>query len=563
MIHPMTVETTTTIKIKTHPGGRFAAFFFTAVLGAACVAPGERSTATAGSFDGIETGRIRAHTAYLADDLLEGRLPGARGGALAAKYLAAQAEALGLAPGNGNSYYQNVPLVGIETNRGGTITLDAPGNPSMTLQYLDDFVGADETLHDKTRFEAACVFVGYGIVAPELNWNDYEGVDVRGKVVVILANEPGHDDPNATIFGGRALTYYGRWTYKFEEAARRGAAGALLIHTDASAGYNWTVVRNSWGRERPYPVPDGAHALSAACWITNDAATKAFHAAGLDLPGLRARAGKPGFRPIQTPLSATFDWTAGTRPIATQNVVAVVPGSDPVLKNEYIIYTAHYDHLGIVAPENGDSICNGAVDNAGGCATVLEIARCVASGPRPRRSVMFAWVTAEEGGLRGSEYFASHPTVPAGSIIANINIDGIPLSGDPQDVSPLGGQRSTLEAVITKEAERMQLNIVGDRDPSQGYFFRSDHFSFAKTGVPAVNVGLGYNFHGQTEAAGREREQNYRRDRYHRPADQMDPAWDFVAPARLGQFCMRLGLALANSTFRPEYKPGDEFAKRR
>lgn len=515
-------------------------------------------------FAGIDPARIRAHAAFLADDLLEGRLPGTRGGELAAKYIAAQAASIGLQPGAGNnSYFQKVPLVGIDTDRSSTMTIGLPGESAPALHYLEDFVGADESLHDKTRLEGQVIFVGHGIVAPEYQWNDYEGVDVRGKVVIILANEPGYDDPNSKLFAGPALTYYGRWTYKFEEATRQGAAGALLIHSDASAGYGWTVVRNSWGRERPYPDTEGRHALSAAAWITEKAGAEALARGGLDIIKLRESAAKPGFRPISTNLSASFDWKAKTRDIPTQNVVAVLPGADAALANQYIIYTAHFDHLGLATPENGDGICNGAVDNASGCATVLEIARVMANGPRPRRSVLFVWVTAEEGGLRGSEYYAFHPTVPAGALMANLNIDGIPMSGDPLEVAPLGYDRSTLAPLVRNTAGSMGLSIIPDRNPAQGYFFRSDHFSFAKVGVPAISFGLGYKYKGKADNWGREREEEYRRDRYHRPADNYDPSWDCVAPARLGEFCYKLGMDAANSAEIYSYNPGDEFAKAR
>ncbi|MBI3820880.1 MAG: M28 family peptidase [Planctomycetes bacterium] len=530
---------------------------FCCILAACAAAPRD-----AGEFAGLNPENIRAHVAFLADDALEGRLPGARGGDLAAKYIATQAALLRLAPGGENhSYYQNVPLIGIDTTSTSTVSLDCPGKPGEKLKYLEDFVGADETLRESTRFEGQVVFVGYGIVAPEYQWNDYAGVDVRGKVVLILANEPGRDDPNSKLFAGPALTYYGRWTYKFEEATRRGAGGALLIHTDEAAGYGWPVVRNSWGRERPYPGPEGRHALSCAAWITERAAQDALARAGLDILKLRSQAEAPGFAAIPTNISASFEMNAKTRPIPTQNVVAVLPGSDPARAGEYIIFSAHYDHLGFATPENGDSICNGAVDNASGCAALLEVARVFAEGPRPSRSILFTWVTAEEGGLRGSEYFAFHPTVDPSKIIANLNMDGLPMSGDPLEVAPLGYDRSSMRQIIQNTAAELGLTIINDRNPAQGYFFRSDHFSFAKIGVPAISVGAGYKYKGHPESWGREREETYRKEHYHRPSDNYDPSWDCVAPARLAQFCYCIGLRLANSTFVPAYNPGDEFAR--
>ncbi|MFN0205114.1 MAG: M28 family peptidase [Planctomycetota bacterium] len=550
----------------------FAACALLTIGTGACITPehydeihrGGRDEARISKNEAIAS-NIKHHIEFLADDLLEGRLPGTRGGALSARYLATQAQLIGLKPGAGDgSYFQPVPLVGIETNAGSTVQFDAPDRPGVALQYLEEFVGADETLNDKTRFEGQVVFVGYGIVAPEQKWNDYADVDVRGKVVLILANEPGRNDPNKNdLFGGKALTYYGRWTYKFEEAARRGAAGAFLIHTDESAGYNWQVVRNSWGRERPYAQPGSGAALQAASWITERVATETLARAGLDINDLRARAEVRGFKPVATNLSATINWTARMRPIPTANVIAMLPGSDPKLASEYIVYSAHYDHLGFAPPENGDAICNGAVDNATGCGAVLEIARLFATSAPPKRSILFAWVTAEEGGLRGSEFFANHPTVPIGKIIANINLDGLPPSGDPMEVSPLGYKRSTLRALVEKTADEMNLSVIDDRNPAQGSFFRSDHFSFAKVGVPAINVNAGYQYRNKPEGWGREREELYRKNSYHRPSDNYDPSWDCVAPARLAEYSYRLGRTLAFSAEYPEYLKGDEFARKR
>jgi Zn-dependent M28 family amino/carboxypeptidase len=504
--------------------------------------------------------RILASVRFLASDSLEGRLPGAHGGALATEYLASQAKAMGLEPGAADgTYLQAVPLVGIDTQPTSTMSLDAPGKPGRPLRWLEDFVGADETLAATTRFEGPVVFVGYGIVSPEYQWNDYAGTDVRGKVVMILANEPGRSDPNNPLFAGPALTYFGRWTYKFEEAARQGAAGALLIHTDEAAGYAWTVVRSSWGRERPYPKPE-SHQLSAAAWIQESVASDALARAGLDLASLRAKAEERGFKAIPTDLTAHFDWTAKTREIPTHNVLALLPGSDPARAQEAIVYSAHYDHLGVATPENGDAIYNGAVDNASGCGAVLEIARAfAATTPRPPRSILFAWVTAEEGGLRGSEYLARHSTFPPERIVANLNLDGVPMDGDPTEIVALGRERSTLGPLVARVAASLGLSIAADRDPRQGYFFRSDHFSFAKVGIPSLSINAGTLYFGKPESWGQERYEDYRKNRYHRPSDEFDPSWDGVVPAKLAEFAFLLGLDLARSDAIPTYLPGDEF----
>lgn len=540
--------------------------------GAACRAGGEPVASEPAPpavaprpFDGdprFSPQRILAATQFLASDELEGRAPGERGGLLAVEYLASRAKALGLEPcAEGGSFLQPVPLVGVTTQPGSAIELAAPSQQGVALRWLEDFVGTDETLAASVEFEAPVVFVGYGIVAPEQNWNDYDGADVRGKVVMILANEPGRNDPNAKdLFAGEALTYYGRWTYKYEEATRQGARGALLAHSDEAAGYGWTVVRSSWGREHPYPRRGEEHALSLASWIRGDAAREAVERAGLSWDSLAARAEQRRFRAVDTGLTARVRLRSATRDIPTHNVLALLPGADPERAKEAVVYTAHHDHLGVGDPENGDAIYNGAVDNASGCAALLEIARAFAEAPaRPPRSILFAWVTAEEGGLRGSEHFAQHPTFPRERIVANLNLDGIPLDGDPTQIVALGWDRSTLRPLVESTAISMGMSVAPDRDPRQGYFFRSDHFNFAKIGVPALSLNAGFAYYGKPESWGHERYEDYRKNRYHRPGDAFDPSWDGTAPAKLAEFAFRLGEALARGADLPTYLPGDPF----
>ncbi len=508
----------------------------------------------------LDPERIRPHLQFLAHDLLEGRAPGTRGGDLAAEYLATQAKILGLQPsGDDGGWYQAVPLVGIETKVGSTLRFDAPNAKGPALRLLEDFVATDETLAAATSIDAPVVFAGYGIVSPENGWDDYAGVDVAGKVVLLLANEPGRDDP--TLFGGPALTYSGRWTYKYEEAARQGAVGAILVHTDESAGYGWSVVRNSWGRERPYPPP-AEGALRMAAWVQQAAAREALGRVGMDLDDLIARAEKRGFRAVRTALVASARLEANTRAIETKNVLALAPGADLERAMDVIVFTAHYDHLGVATPENGDAIYNGAVDNASGCATLLEIARLWTALPeRPPRTALFAWVTAEEGGLRGSQHYARNPTVPPGRIVANVNVDGLPLVGEPAEIAPLGYDRSTLRSDVERAAAALDLGVVPDRHPEQGYFFRSDHFSFAKIGVPAISVNAGRLYRGEAEDAGERREAEYRKLRYHRPADHYEAGFDLRPPAVIGRFCLEVALDLAHRRDLPAYLPGDEFAR--
>lgn len=535
---------------------------FLGLLGASALLP---SCAAATHGDGRDAGgsiraeRIRAHVAFLADDLLEGRGPGTRGGALAIRYLEAQARLAGLEPGAADgSYLQAVPLRGVETQASSTLSLDVGATP---LRWLEDFVATDETGSERTEIDAPMVFVGYGISAPEFGWDDYAGVDVRGKVVLMYTNEPGRggatpEDP--ALFGGRALTYFGRWTYKYEEAARRGAKGAILIHTEDTAGYNWNVVRNSWGRERPFPA-DASQALPCAAWVREDVVRSALARTDHPLEELKARAERRGFRAVETGLQARVRLSAKTRSIETYNVLAKLRGSQR--PDEAVVLTAHHDHLGVGSPENGDAIYNGAVDNGTGCATVLELARALAAGPQPKRSVLFAWVAAEEGGLRGSEHFARNPTFPPGKIVANLNLDGLPVVGEPSNLAPLGYRRSTLRETVERAAAAMDLGLVEERNPEQGYFFRSDHFNFAKIGVPAISIGAGGLYRGEDSAASKAREEDYRARRYHRPDDEYDPSWDFRGCVVLGELTLRCAQELANGSGWPAFIDGDEFQR--
>jgi Zn-dependent M28 family amino/carboxypeptidase len=452
--------------------------------------------------------------------------------------------------------------MGIDTKPSSTFAFLTPRG-ERALKYLEDFVATAETQRELQPVDAEVVFVGYGVQAPEFNWDDYKSTSVRGKVLLMLVNDPPSDDP--AHFGGKALTYYGRWTYKYEKALAMGAVGVVLVHTPQSAGYGWDVVRNSWGRERPYVrLKRGEPALQVASWITEAVARDLVAAAGQDLAALTRAAAQRDFQPVPLPLRLRARLESAIRPVETVNVLGLIEGSDPARKHEVVIYTAHYDHLGVGTPVDGDAIYNGAVDNASGTALLLELARAWAQAPqKPPRSLLFVAWAAEEGGLRGSEFYAGNPTFSPGKIAANINYDGLQVLGRTQDVTLLGVERTTLHAATERIARAMNLTIKPDANPEQGFYYRSDHFSLAKVGVPAVSVDVGQDYVGKPAGWGAEKEKDYREKRYHRPGDHYDPSWDFsglIEVARLGVY---LGWEAATAAELPGWKPGDEFAAAR
>ena len=461
--------------------------------------------------------------------------------------------------GPGGSYYQPVPLVGVESQPSSRFAF-TKGTATRTLTYLDEYVAAAETQRQNEHVDAEMVFVGYGIESPEYQWNDYKDVDVRGKVLVMLVNDPPSDDPK--LFGGKALTYYGRWTYKYEIAAKKGAVGAVLIHTTPSAGYAWAVVRNSWGRERPYvQLKPGEPALAAAAWITEARARDLMQMAGQDLANLTAVAARREFRPVPLGVRLVADLVSKIRPIQTTNVVGLIEGSDPKLKDQVVIYTAHYDHLGIGTPVDGDAIYNGAVDNASGTALLLELARVFVESPqKPRRSLLFIGVAAEEGGLRGSEYYAANPLIRPGKTAANINYDGLPVLGRTRDVGLLGIERTSLYATAQRIAGAMGLTITPDSHPEQGFYYRSDQFSLAKVGIPAISVRAGLDYVGKPADWGQQQWQEYQQKRYHQPADEYNPSWDFSGAVEMGALGIYLGWEAAQMDSLPTWNAGDEFA---
>lgn len=514
--------------------------------------------------DAADARRIDADLRFLADDVMEGRGTGQKGGRLAALYLETRFRLLGLEPGAGkDSYLQEVPLVGIATEPQSQMAIVA-GDQRLEARWLDDFVAAAETQKELEEIDAPLVFAGYGIIAPEYKWDDFKGEDVRGKVLVLLVNDPPSDD--AALFGGKALTYYGRWTYKYESAARAGAAGAILIHTDESAGYGWNVVRNSWGRERPFVAlsPGGPNALRIAAWVSESYGRSLLKSAGQDFDALRKAAAARDFRPV--PLSSRVQAKLATkvRPITTWNVVGILRGSDARLRDQAVVYTAHYDHLGRGNPEDGDDIYNGAQDNASGVATLLEVARMFTLlGTPPRRSVLFIACAAEEGGLRGSEYYASHPLVPTHLTAANINMDGTPVWGQPADFTFLGADRSTLRDFVADASQALDFKVVPDQHPEQGSFYRSDQFNFAKVGIPAFSLDPGNDYMGKPKGYGEKIWQEYEDQRYHRPKDEYNPSMDLSGSAQSARIALHIGYRVAQADPMPQWNKGDEFAAAR
>ena len=518
------------------------------------------SPAAQSAMKAIDGEKMRWHVRFLSHDLLEGRGTGARGGDIAAEYIGTQFALYGLQPaGNNGTYLQNVPIVLGTTKPESTFTLIPASGDSMTLKYLDDYVSNNESLTAIADIDAPIVYVGFGIEAPKYKWDDYKGIDVKGKVLLMNVNEPTSDDPK--FFEGRALTYFGRWTYKYEEAARKGAVGVILIHKTEMASYGWDVVRNSWGSERAY-LRDSNPKLKAASWVQLEVAHKLVASSGLDLDKLMKSAESRDFKPVELKARLKAHIVSTMKDSKSANVVAILPGSDPILKSEAIIYSAHYDHLGIHPDQPGDNIYNGAADNATGCAILLEMARAYASIPaaqRPKRSVIFAAVTAEEQGLRGSEFLGQKPPIPAGKISLGLNFDDIPPIGVPEQVEVTGAERQSIYPEVQATAKEFGFTIVPDSRPEAGHYYRSDHFSFSRVGIPSFSVNEGMKYVGHDEAWGKKEADDYTANRYHQPSDEYKPSMTFTGNAKMAQFGFALGWKAANDPALVKWTPGDEF----
>ncbi|MFD2719426.1 M28 family metallopeptidase [Hymenobacter monticola] len=510
--------------------------------------------------DGITPALLARHIKVLASDEFQGRRPFTVGEEKTTNYLAAEFKKLGLKPGAGGSYFQAVPLVEIVGTPDSVATVTGNGK-SLTLKYRDDFMFLTEYEQPTVAIKnSPLVFAGYGVTAPEYGWDDYAGLDVKGKTVVVLINDPGNAGNDSTLFKGKAMTYYGRWGYKYEEAARHGATGLLIIHDTAPASYPWTVVQSSNGgaKLRPQTADKGASKVSLEGWMTLDAAKRLFTAAGQNYDQAYAAANKKGFKGSALGLNLTTTIHNKITRKASKNVVAVLPGTkDP---SEYIIYSAHWDHLGIGKAINGDSIHNGALDNASGCAALLAIANGFRQAKeKPQRSIVFLAVTGEEQGLLGSDYYAQHPLFPVASTVADINMDELLAFGPMRDVTITGYGQSELDEYARAAAKEQNRYIIPYQHPETGSFYRSDHFSFAKVGIPALYASGQYESRLHGKAYAEQQRKDFEEKNYHQPSDEYDPSWDLRGAAQDARLLFRVGQKLAGETTFPKWKESSEF----
>ncbi|MBU2678563.1 MAG: M28 family peptidase [Gammaproteobacteria bacterium] len=507
----------------------------------------------------IQGDYMRGIVVEISDDRYEGRGPGSRGDVAARKYLAEQMQALGLEPGAADGgWEQAFDLVGLNSSQPASWTFEGQ-DKSMTLKQWDQFIVGSGVQESRVSIrDAEVVFVGYGIQAPEYDWDDYKGADLKDKILLMMNNDP---DWDPELFGGDTRLWYGRWDYKYLSAARQGAAGAIIIHTAPSAGYPFQVVQTSWTGVQ-YELPAGDEPRTQVnAWLTEDAARDLVQMAGLDLDELREAAFNRDFKPVPLGVTTSIDMDVDLQRVQSANVLGLIPGSDPDLSDEVVIYTAHHDHLGIGTPnDDGDAIYNGALDNATGVAQTLAIAKAIKSLPAaPRRSVLIALVGAEEQGLLGSEYYAANPTFAPGKIAANLNFDGGNIWGHTHDVTFVGLGKSSIDQIATMIAAEQGRVVKPDQFADKGYFYRSDQFSFAKIGVPAMYLDTGTDFVDRPAEWGRQQQDHYTEVNYHQPSDEYDPSWSFdgmVDDALLGYWT---GLAIANAAELPTWNPGDEF----
>ena len=521
----------------------------------------------------ITAASLQARTATLSSDEFEGRAPASAGEGKTVAYLEREFRALGLKPGNPDgTYIQKVPMVGITSKTKSTFTA---GGSEVSFTPITEYTASSRRLKPQIEVkDTDIVFVGYGIVAPEYGWDDYKGLDVRGKTVLMLVNDAPVVDPatgklDPAIFKGNAMTYYGRWSYKYEIASAKGAAACLIIHETGPAGYPFAVLGGGWGTESFDLIsPDkneGRVAIEG--WVTHTALERLLTAAGATpYPALKAAAAKRDFKPIPLAAQASFSVTNTTREVASKNVIAKLDGADPLLRDDYIVYTAHWDHLGRNAKLTGDQIFNGAADNAIGTAVLLEIAQGFASLPaaaRPQRSLLFLAVTAEEKGLLGARYYATHPLYPLKKTLANINIDGAQTKGVSRDIEVIGYGNSTLDDLAAAILQKTNRILVPDTEPQKGYFYRSDHFEFAKQGVPAFYTHSGKDIIGPLAGYGKKRSDDYTSEDYHKVSDEIKPWWDFEGAATDARLFFELGREVANKSKWPEWKPGTEFNAKR
>ncbi|MFA9454200.1 MAG: M28 family metallopeptidase [Candidatus Aminicenantaceae bacterium] len=512
----------------------------------------------------LSTDELAADVEILASDEFEGRFPASPGEEKTIQHLRAEFEKVGLEPGNGESYFQDVPMVEITAIPATDLEITGGKNP-LRFTFKDDFVGVTLRVQEKVTVEDSdMIFVGYGIVAPEYQWNDYEGIDVKGKTVVMLVNDPGFATQDPDFFNGRAMTYYGRWTYKYEEAARQGAACAVIIHETDPAAYGWGVVQNGWtGPNFSLVTEDGnASRCAVESWISLQATLAIFEAAGQDYEGLKKSAEQPGFKAVPLGLKASLAMDITIRDSISRNVIGILPGSDR--KDEYIIYTAHWDHFGRDLSLEGDQIYNGALDNATGTAALIELAEAFqALGSPPSRSILFLAVTAEEQGLLGSDFYATNPIYPLTKTAAVINMDSLNIYGRMKDIRIVGYGQSELDDYVQTYAQEVGRVVLPNATPEKGSFFRSDHFPFAKQGVPALSAGSGIQHLENGEEWGLAQQELYIRDKYHKTSDEYDPNWDLSGALEDLHMYFTLGYRLSMEAGFPNWKEGSEFKARR
>jgi Zn-dependent M28 family amino/carboxypeptidase len=507
----------------------------------------------------ITSGALEAPIRFLASDALEGRGPATRGDTLARLYLASELRGMGYLPGgDSGGWEQSFDIVGVTAQLPAVWSFSGKSG-NVELKLSGDYIAGSGVQSPSAAInDAELVFVGYGIEAPEYKWNDFKGVDVKGKVLVMLNNDP---DWDPKLFAGKTRLYYGRWTYKYESAARHGAAGVIIVHTAPSAGYPWQVVQSSWGGEQFELPAEGEPRIQLKAWATEEASRRLVKAGGFDLDKLVAAAKNRGFKPVKLGLRTSIRFDNKVSRVRTANVAGLLPGSDPKLKDEVVIYSAHHDHFGIGEPDStGDRIYNGAEDNASGCAQVLAIARAFAAlDPKPRRSVLMLFVAGEEQGLLGSKYYSAHPTVASGQIAANINYDGGNYRGRTRDLTQIGAGKSSLDALAQALAQKQGRTLVPDQFPDKGYYYRSDQFSFAKIGVPALYFDKGYDYIGKPAGWGKQDQEYWTEHVYHQPSDEIDDTWVFdgmIDDAMLG---FEAGWLIAQADAMPTWNPGDEF----
>lgn len=523
------------------------------------------------ALEAITPGGLLAHIKVLASDEFEGRAPGTKGEELSVKYIADQFKKIGLKPGNPDgTYTQEVPLAGIKSEPRMSFSV---GDKTMDLKYPDDFVASSARLQPEIKIDHAdVVFVGYGVVASEYGWDDYKDVGVRGKTLLMLIGDPPIPDPkdpsklDDKMFKGRAMTYYGRWTYKYEIAAQKGAAAAIIIHETEPAAYPWQVVRSSWGKENfELDNPNkNMDAISARSWITLDVAKKLIADSGQDFDALKKAAITKEFRPVMLNAKANIEIKQQIHSFKSHNVIGKLEGSDPKLRDEYVIYTAHWDHLGRHPELQGDQIFNGAIDNASGVASVIQIAAAFTKlNPPPKRSVLFMDTTAEEAGLLGAKYYAEHPLYPLQKTLADINIDGINPWGKTHDLEDLTTNNSTLDDLLGQAAAAQGRVMKPTSEPEKGGFYRVDSFEFAKAGIPVLHAARGIEIIGKPPEYGKQKRDEFVAKHYHQPSDEVDPSWDLSGAVQDVQLLFEVGYQAANGDKFPEWKTGSEFKAKR